>query len=54
MATLEEALLIEIPETIDTARLQLRATFALEGILRKSRRDNAGERSDSCMYARVF
>src|SRR5689334_19765658 len=31
MATLEEALLIEIPETIHTARLQLRATRAGAG-----------------------
>jgi RimJ/RimL family protein N-acetyltransferase len=28
--------------------------FELEGILRRSRRDAAGELADSCMYARVF
>jgi RimJ/RimL family protein N-acetyltransferase len=35
-------------------RVAEKCGFALEGILRKSRRDNAGQLADSCMYARVF
>jgi RimJ/RimL family protein N-acetyltransferase len=35
-------------------RVAEKSGFALEGILRSSRRDNAGELADSCMYARTF
>ena len=35
-------------------RVAEKCDFALEGILRNSRRDCAGELADSCMYARVF
>lgn len=35
-------------------RVAEKSGFALEGILRGHRRDNAGELSDTCMYARVF
>ena len=35
-------------------RVAEKCGFDLEGILRRSRRDTAGELSDSCMYARVF
>jgi RimJ/RimL family protein N-acetyltransferase len=35
-------------------RVAEKAGFDLEGVRRKSRRDNAGELADSCMYARVF
>jgi RimJ/RimL family protein N-acetyltransferase len=35
-------------------RVAEKAGFALEGILRKSRRDSAGELADSCVYARTF
>lgn len=35
-------------------RVAEKSGFVLEGILRQSRRDNAGELADSCMYARVF
>ena len=35
-------------------RVAEKSGFVLEGILKRSRRDNAGELADSCMYARVF
>lgn len=35
-------------------RVAEKSGFVLEGVLRQSRRDNAGELADSCMYARVF
>ena len=35
-------------------RVAEKSGFALEGIRRNSRRDNAGELADSCMYARIF
>jgi len=35
-------------------RVAEKSGFVLEGVLRSSRRDNAGELADSCMYARVF
>ncbi len=35
-------------------RVAEKCGFALEGILRQRRRDNAGELADSCMFARVF
>jgi RimJ/RimL family protein N-acetyltransferase len=35
-------------------RVAEKCGFMLEGILRRSRRDNAGELADSCMYAKVF
>ena len=35
-------------------RVAEKAGFVLEGIRRQSRRDTAGELSDSCMYARTF
>ena len=35
-------------------RVAEKSGFVLEGILRQSRRDAAGELADSCMYARTF
>lgn len=35
-------------------RVAEKCGFTLEGILRQARRDNAGELSDACVYARVF
>jgi RimJ/RimL family protein N-acetyltransferase len=35
-------------------RVAEKSGFVLEGILRQSRRDTAGELADSCMYARLF
>lgn len=35
-------------------RVAEKSGFVLEGILRQSRRDSAGELTDSCMYARLF
>jgi RimJ/RimL family protein N-acetyltransferase len=35
-------------------RVAEKSGFALEGVLRNSRRDTAGALADSCMYARVF
>ena len=35
-------------------RVAERSGFALEGILRQSRRNAAGEVADTCMYARIF
>ena len=35
-------------------RVAEKCGFELEGIHRRSRRDNAGELADACMYARVF
>jgi RimJ/RimL family protein N-acetyltransferase len=35
-------------------RVAEKCGFALEGILRRSRRDNGGELADSCMYAKVY
>jgi RimJ/RimL family protein N-acetyltransferase len=35
-------------------RVAEKCGFDLEGIARRSRRDNAGALADSCMYARVF
>jgi RimJ/RimL family protein N-acetyltransferase len=35
-------------------RVAEKCGFTLEGILRQSRRDNAGELADACMYARTF
>jgi ribosomal-protein-serine acetyltransferase len=35
-------------------RVAEKSGFLLEGILRASRRNNAGELADSCMYARIF
>jgi RimJ/RimL family protein N-acetyltransferase len=35
-------------------RVAEKSGFVLEGILRQSRRDTAGELADSCMYARTF
>jgi ribosomal-protein-serine acetyltransferase len=35
-------------------RVAEKSGFELEGIRRASRRDNAGELSDSCMYARIL
>jgi hypothetical protein len=58
------ALLIDIPERLETANLTLAATragmgavvhdgsgFTLEGVQRNARRDNAGELAGKCMYA---
>ena len=39
---------------VASRRVAEKSGFVLEGILRSSRRDNAGELADSCMYARVF
>ena len=43
-------------DTRNTAsrRVAEKSGFALEGIRRNGRRDNAGELADSCMYARIF
>jgi ribosomal-protein-serine acetyltransferase len=35
-------------------RVAEKSGFALEGVLRQSRRDTAGALADSCMYARTF
>jgi ribosomal-protein-serine acetyltransferase len=35
-------------------RVAEKSGFVLEGILQRSRRDNAGELADSCLCARVF
>ena len=35
-------------------RVAEKCGFELEGVLRRSRRDNAGELSDACTYAKVF
>jgi RimJ/RimL family protein N-acetyltransferase len=35
-------------------RVAEKCGFGLEGILRRSRRDNAGDLADSCMYAKVY
>jgi ribosomal-protein-serine acetyltransferase len=48
---------IEITSDANNAasrRVAEKSGFALEGIRRQSRRDNAGELADSCMYARTF
>ena len=39
---------------IRSRRVAEKSGFTLEGILRQSRRDTAGELADSCMYARTF
>jgi RimJ/RimL family protein N-acetyltransferase len=39
---------------VASRRVAEKSGFALEGIRLGSRRDNAGELADSCMYARVF
>ena len=38
---------------IPSRRVAEKCGFTLEGIRRASRRDNAGELADSCMYARI-
>jgi hypothetical protein len=55
------ALLLEIPEKLESERLTLASARAgqgaavnAEGVRRHSRRDAAGGLADSCMYARVF
>ena len=39
---------------VASRRVAEKAGFTLEGIRRRSRRDNRGELADSCMYARIF
>ena len=39
---------------VASRRVAEKSGFVLEGIRRASRRDNAGDLADSCMYARVF
>jgi RimJ/RimL family protein N-acetyltransferase len=52
-----EARRIEITSdarNVASRRVAEKSGFVLEGVLRASRRDPAGELADSCMYARVF
>ena len=60
--------LVQLARSLNAARLEIssdarnaasrrvaeKSGFELEGIRRCSRRDSAGQLSDSCMYARVF
>jgi ribosomal-protein-serine acetyltransferase len=39
---------------VASRRVAEKSGFELEGIRRRSRRDNAGELADSCMYARLL
>ena len=39
---------------VPSRRVAEKCGYTLEGIRRQSRRDNAGELADSCMYARTF
>jgi RimJ/RimL family protein N-acetyltransferase len=39
---------------VPSRRVAEKCGFTLEGVRRASRRDNAGELADSCMYARIF
>lgn len=55
MGVILQALLLDIPESLETSRLRVaeKSDFTLEGILRQSRRGADGELADSCMYARL-